>query len=158
MSRDSVCSVGDGQLDFDIWAQVVDSPGVADLLITLAAAASCDRQHRHSLFVGAPSDFVSRHGDSTAPMPASDSITPAKLYSLLPGRPAPEQTALLAWQTRVNGCVSTPWLIDKQLNLHSPEVAASSTSCLTAVHWFMKNCLALERMADQCQSFAPCNL
>lgn len=84
--------------------QVVDSPAVADLLITLAAAASCDTAHRNSLFVGAPSDFVSSFGTCRS-LPASETIAPAALAQCLPTAPAAQPAALLAWQKATNGSV-----------------------------------------------------
>ncbi|KAK9867276.1 hypothetical protein WJX84_004309 [Apatococcus fuscideae] len=84
--------------------EVVDNPAVADLLITLAAAASCDTRHRDSLFVGAPSDFVSNLG-STRAMPASETIPRLALARMLPGAKAAQPQALLAWQKRVHGTI-----------------------------------------------------
>ena len=87
--------------------QVVDSPAVADLLLTLAASASCDAGHRNSLFVGAPSDFVSSFGIRRS-MPASETIAPAVLAQCLPGASAAQPAALLAWQKATNGLVRLP--------------------------------------------------
>ena len=81
---------------------------MADLLLTLAAAASCDAAHRHSLFVGAPSDFISRiHGLASGNPTASPAV--ANYMAFLPGHPvaAGQQAGLLPWQTAVNGSVRT---------------------------------------------------
>ncbi|KAK9842848.1 hypothetical protein WJX74_003337 [Apatococcus lobatus] len=86
--------------------EVVDSPGVADLLLTLAASASCDTTHRHSLFVGAPSDFISRlRGLSQHDASASPAV--ARMLALQPDPTAAtgQQADLLPWQTAVNGSI-----------------------------------------------------
>ena len=92
-----------------MWRRWWDSPAVADLLITLAAAASCDTLHRNSLFVGAPSDFVSNFGTSTS-LPASQTIAPGGTGphpARSRGRPTPSPAVMAEghkWSSEPLGC------------------------------------------------------